>query len=333
MSFDNLGDNKAKKLNLVILILITAVILIFVAFVPLFGIIGLALIPVPVTLLVLSGRVRDGVICAVISCIVLFLLDYVLAPVAMILIIMVSFIYRRFIGRDKSKLFIVTSVFSLFCGAALLYVGLASAVSRINFIAEVFKNYNVYVDQMADDQLVQNYASLLSIDHSQLDSVIRQTQDILRFFPYVVPGVLISLFIMVSVINYISSSKILKKYHVDIKPFLSFKEWDLPWYYCWGAITGLALMLIPSMESNIDMIIDIAGSNLLAVFGFLYLALGIAVLWGIFERFKVSIMLRVITLIIVGLFIGFTIFILPFLGLIDIWANFRKLKRERSVQS
>lgn len=331
MSFDNLNNTKAKKLNLVILTLITTISLVFIAYIPFFGIIGLALIPVPATLLVLRGRIRDGIICAVISCIILLLLDYILAPIAIILIVAVSFIYRRFIGKNKSKIFIVTSVFSVFCGAVLLYVVLASVVSRINFIGEILKNYNVYVDQIADDRLVLGYADLLSIEQSQLDSIIQQTQDILRFFPYVVPGFLIASFVMASVINYIASSKMLKKYNVDIEPFLSFKEWDLPWYYCWGAIIGLVLVLIPSTGSNIDLIIDIAGFNLIVVFGLLYLVLGISVLWGIFERFKVSIILRIIILIIVGLFIGFTIFILPFLGLIDIWVNFRKLKRERSV--
>jgi len=331
MSFDNLNNTKAKKLNLVILTLITTISLVFIVYMPFFGIIGLALIPVPATLLVLRGRIRDGIICAVISCIILLLLDYILAPIAIILIVAVSFIYRRFIGKNKSKIFIVTSVFSVFCGAVLLYVVLASVVSRINFIGEILKNYNVYVDQIADDRLVLGYADLLSIEQSQLDSIIQQTQDILRFFPYVVPGFLIVSFVMASVINYIASSKMLKKYNVDIEPFLSFKEWDLPWYYCWGAIIGLVLVLIPSTGSNIDLIIDIAGFNLLVVFGLLYLVLGISVLWGIFERFKVSIILRIIILVIVGLFIGFTIFILPFLGLIDIWVNFRKLKRERSV--
>jgi uncharacterized protein YybS (DUF2232 family) len=331
MSFDNLNNTKAKKLNLVILTLITTISLVFIVYMPFFGIIGLALIPIPATLLVLRGRIRDGIICAVISCIILLLLDYILAPIAIILIVAVSFIYRRFIGKNKSKIFIVTSVFSVFCGAVLLYVVLASVVSRINFIGEILKNYNVYVDQIADDRLVLGYADLLSIEQSQLDSIIQQTQDILRFFPYVVPGFLIVSFVMASVINYIASSKMLKKYNVDIEPFLSFKEWDLPWYYCWGAIIGLVLVLIPSTGSNIDLIIDIAGFNLLVVFGLLYLVLGISVLWGIFERFKVSIILRIIILVIVGLFIGFTIFILPFLGLIDIWVNFRKLKRERSV--
>jgi uncharacterized protein YybS (DUF2232 family) len=331
MSFDNLNNTKAKKLNLVILTLITTISLVFIVYMPFFGIIGLALIPIPTTLLVLRGRIRDGIICAVISCIILLLLDYILAPIAIILIVAVSFIYRRFIGKNKSKIFIVTSVFSVFCGAVLLYVVLASVVSRINFIGEILKNYNVYVDQIADDRLVLGYADLLSIEQSQLDSIIQQTQDILRFFPYVVPGFLIVSFVMASVINYIASSKMLKKYNVDIEPFLSFKEWDLPWYYCWGAIIGLVLVLIPSTGSNIDLIIDIAGFNLLVVFGLLYLVLGISVLWGIFERFKVSIILRIIILVIVGLFIGFTIFILPFLGLIDIWVNFRKLKRERSV--
>lgn len=333
MSFDNLNNTKVKKLNLVLLTLITVLLMVFIIFFPFLGIIGLALIPVPATLLVLRGRIRDGIICAVIACLILLLLDYILASVAIIVIVAVSFIYKSSIGKNKSRLFIVTGISSIFCAAALLYVVLVSVINRINFVGDILNGYNVYIDQISGDQLILDYAGLLSISQSQLDSIIQQTQDILRFFPYIVPGVLISLFVITGVINYIASFKMLKKYDVDIEPFLSFKNWDLPWYYCWGVILGLILVLIPSMGNNFDMLIDIAGFNLLTVFGLLYLILGISVLWGIFERFKVSIILRIVILIIFGLFFMFAIFILPFLGLIDIWINFRRLKRGQLIQS
>ncbi|PIU28346.1 MAG: hypothetical protein COT09_05215, partial [Candidatus Hydromicrobium americanum] len=94
MSFDNLKNIKIERLNLALLTLFTFLSLVFTIFVPFIGIVGLALLPVPATLLILCGRIRDGTICAVIACIVLIILDYIIAPVAVILIIAVSFIYR-----------------------------------------------------------------------------------------------------------------------------------------------------------------------------------------------------------------------------------------------
>lgn len=327
MSFDNLKNIKIERLNLALLTLFTFLSLVFAAFIPFFGIIGVAVLPVPATLLVLCGRIRDGTICAVIACIVLILLDYILAPVAAVLIIAVSFIYRNSISKDKSKLFTVSGIFLVFCGAALLYIILVSAIGRINFVSELFSSYNSYIDGMSANQFISGYASLLSVDQSQFDLILKQTQNILRFIPYIAPGILIVSFVIVSVINYVATSAVLRRYNINIKPFLSFNELDLPWYYCWGAILGLVLVLVPPTGQNFDKLVDIIGFNLIIIFGLLYLVLGISVLWGILERFKVPFIWRVSIFIILGLFFGFAILILPFLGLIDIWVNFRRLKR------
>lgn len=327
MSFDNLKNIKIERLNLALLTLFTFLSLVFAAFIPFFGIIGVAVLPVPATLLVLCGRIRDGTICAVIACIVLILLDYILAPVAAVLIIAVSFIYRNSISKDKSKLFTVSGIFLVFCGAALLYIILVSAIGRINFVSELFSSYNSYIDGMSANQFISGYASLLSVDQSQFDLILKQTQNILRFIPYIAPGILIVSFVIVSVINYVATSAVLRRYNINIKPFLSFNELDLPWYYCWGAILGLVLVLVPPTGQNFDKLVDIIGFNLIIIFGLLYLVLGISVLWGILERFKVPFIWRVSIFIIQGLFFGFAILILPFLGLIDIWVNFRRLKR------
>ncbi|MFZ3386944.1 MAG: DUF2232 domain-containing protein [Candidatus Hydromicrobium sp.] len=327
MSFDNLKNIKIERLNLALLTLFTFLSLVFTIFVPFLGIVGLAVLPVPATLLILCGRIRDGTICAVIACIVIILLDYIIAPVAVILIIAVSFIYRNSISKDKSKLFTVSGIFLVFCGAALLYIILVSAIGRINFVSELFSSYNSYIDGMSGNQFISGYASLLSVDQSQFDLILKQTQNSLRFIPYIAPGILIVSFVTVSVINYAATSAVLRRYNINIKPFLSFNELDLPWYYCWGAILGLVLVLVPSTGQNFDKLVDIIGFNLIIIFGLLYLVLGISVLWGILGRFKVPFIWRISIFIILGLFFGFAILILPFLGLIDIWVNFRRLKR------
>jgi hypothetical protein len=56
------------------------------------------------------------------------------------------------------------------------------------------------------------------------------------------------------------------------------------------------------------------------------LVLGTAVLWGLFDKFKVRISVRVIIIVVMFLLFGFGA-VLPVVGLIDIWANFRKLVR------
>jgi uncharacterized protein YybS (DUF2232 family) len=327
MSFDNLKNIKIERLNLAVLTVLTFLSLIFAAYIPFFGIMGVVLVPVPATLLILCGRVRDGIICAVIACLILIYLDYMLAPVAVILIIAVSLIYRNSINKDKSKLFTIGSIFLAFCGAVLLYIVLMSAVNRTNFINELFKNYNTYIDQIPSDQFFSGYAGLLAVDRSQFDAIFKQVQNILKFIPYIVPGILVVSFSFISVVNYIVTCAVLKKYDVHIEPFLSFKEWELPWYYCWGAILGLVLVLIPSGSQSLSKIIDIIGFNLVIIFGLLYLVLGASVLWGILERFKVTFIWRIGIFIIMALFFGLAILILPFMGLIDIWVNFRRLKR------
>jgi len=93
-------------------------------------------------------------------------------------------------------------------------------------------------------------------------------------------------------------------------------------------------VLIPDIGSSIDggsgaidIAIDILGYNLIIIFGMLYTVLGISVLWGIFVRFKTRFIIKVMIGIFLLFFFGFALIIFPVLGLIDIWANFRKLKR------
>ncbi len=331
MSFDNLKNPKIERLNLALLTLFTFLSLIFAVFIPILGVAGIILLPIPVTILFLGGRIKDGIICVTIACIILVFLDYVMAPVAAILIVAISFIYKSSVGRGKSKLSTIGYILLTFWGALFLYFLLTSAVNRVNYINVVIENYNTYIDHAFSDQSISEYASLLSIDSSQFGTIMAQVRDIVKFIIYIIPGILISLITFISVMNYKATSAVLLKYDIDVKPFTSFRYWDIPWYYCWGVILGLVLVLIPYGSQNLNKIMDIAGFNLLAVFGSLYLILGISVIWGLLEKYKVTLIWRtgIFILLGFGLFLGFTLLILPFMGLIDIWINFRRLERKQ----
>ena len=335
MSFDNLSRIKTKKLNLGLLILFTFLALVFSFFVPGLGLLGVALLPIPTVLLVIMGRIRDGIICATVACLVILALNYILAPVAIILIISVAFIYRWAVENKKTYWQVIGAVFFAFFAAIILYIILFSVFYRVNFFSETLAGYNEYIDGLMDDSFIDAYSSLMMFDRSQMSEIIAQTQSMLRYFPRVLPGILVVSFGIISGLNYAFSVWIFKRYQIELKPMIPFIKWDLPWYYVWGVIIGLILVLVPEMGSvagggtlTVNTALDIVGYNLIIIFGPLYLVLGISVLFGIFTRFKVGIVWRILIFASLWFFFIFALIVFPLMGLIDIWANFRRLKRK-----
>jgi uncharacterized protein YybS (DUF2232 family) len=335
MSFDNLSRIKTKKLNLGLLILFTFLALVLSFFVPGIGLLGVALLPIPTVLLVMMGRARDGIICAAVSCLVILALDYILAAVTIMLIISVAFIYRWAVENRKTYWQVIGAVFSTFFAAIILYIILYSAFYRVNFFSVALAGYNEYLDSLMDDSFVEAYSSLMMFDRSQMNEIISQTQGILRFIPRILPGILVVSFGTISGLNYVFSARIFKRYQIELKALTPFIKWDLPWYYVWGVIIGIVLVLVPEMGSAVDggiltvnAVIDIIGYDLIIIFGFLYLVLGISVLFGVFTRFKLGIVWRILIFASLWFFFGFALIVFPLLGLIDIWANLRKLKRK-----
>jgi uncharacterized protein YybS (DUF2232 family) len=327
MSFDNLNRNKIKRLNLALLILFTFLSLFSAFFVPFFGIAGMIFMTVPATLLVISGRIKDGIICVIIAGAFLIFFDYTITVIAVVLILLISFIYKTSIKKNKKKFFTISCIFMVFMGALALYFIINSAVYRINYVSKAINNYNNYVDGVFNQEYISAYAGLLSVEISQFEAVFEQVRNILKYVINIIPGVLISLIGFISFMNYVVTDAMLEKYNISIKSFPPFARWDLPWYWCWGIILALVLLVIPFGNQSLNKIFDIAGFNLLAVFGTLYIVLGVSVIWGLLEKFKISFFWRIIIFIFLGIFFSISIFVIIFMGLIDVWANFRRLER------
>jgi len=334
MSFDNLNRVKTEKFNLALFILFTFLALICTMLIPGFGLIAAALLPIPATLLIITGRVRDGIICAVAACLILFLLNYMLALIAIVFIVSVAFSQKYAAEEKWSAGKTITVVFLILLGGTCLYVLLYLIFYGPAFFKDIAEGYNAYVEGIRDDPFISEYARLARIDSSQMDMAISQTQAMLRFTPGILPGVLIVSFSIISLVNYLFSFRIFKKYRIEIEPFVPFIKWDISWYFVWGIIIGLVLVLIPDIGNSIggssgaiDRAADILGYNLIIIFGMLYMVLGVSVLRGLFVRFKTGLAIKVMIGIFLLFFFGFALIIFPVLGLIDIWANFRKLKR------
>lgn len=335
MPFDNLSGIKTKKFNIWLFILLTFLALMVTLFIPGLGILAAVMLPVPASIMVIMGRIRDGIICAAVPSLILFLFGYILPPVMIAFIVAVAFSYRYAVEKRWIAWRTIGAVFASFVGAVIIYLILYMLFYGFGSLSEISGTYNEYIDSMGDDPLFSSYSALTTMDRPELETVLIQTQSLLKFLPRLLPGILAVSFAIISLVNYMVSCNIFKRNQIEIKPFRPFITWDLPWYYVWGVILGLILVLIPEMGGTIDgspalmdRAFDVIGFNLVIIFGSLYAVLGISVLWGIFARFKLGLLIRIIIIAALWFFFGLALFVFPLLGLIDIWANFRKLKRE-----
>jgi uncharacterized protein YybS (DUF2232 family) len=326
--FENLNNENEdiKKANLLLMIFFTLTALAAMIFVPFAGFAGLAFIPVPATLLFLSNRYRDAIICAITGLLILFVFNYVLAIMLLVMICAVAINYKYIINRNKKLSYSLPTIFALFVIALLLFLIIDSVILKLNVVKEMLTTYNRYVDNLNQDPLLKDYQSLFFSDSAQLNEVMSQTQGFLKYVPALVPGFAVVFFGLSAVLNYCFSFVFLKKHNIKLESMPPFKDWDLSWNYCWGFIAGIIFLIIPKFNPVYDGIIDAIGYNLIIVFGLLYMILGTAVLWGLLDRFNVRVSVRVIIIVATFLLFGFGV-VLPLVGLIDIWVNFRKLGR------
>ena len=330
MSFDNFNKNhEGKKANVFLLIFLTilAYAILFIGILmPFIAVVGLAMVAVPTTLLILTGRKRDGIICAAVGSLFLFFINYLFAIFLIAYIVAVSFLHLLHHKEERAPSKTILYSVLILIGVLLAYAIAVSLVNQENIYTGFLEGYRQSIDNIANEPLVARYAEIAAISQPQMESMIEQSKQLLLFIPYLLPSLIIVFLFLASLLNYYFSTVFLKRYGVFIKKIEDFSQWDFPWYYCWGVIAGLVFVLIPEFNANFDRILDITGFNLLVLFVFLYTVLGFSVLIGIFKKYKLSVIFRFIIFFIL-LFLG-AIFLVPLLGLADIWINIRRLKRK-----
>lgn len=116
---------------------------------------------------------------------------------------------------------------------------------------------------------------------------------------------------------------------LKFEPFPKFKDWSFDWNLVWLYIFGLAMyFLIGSIKSIPGAkMIQILGANCFIISNILYLIIGFSLLFFMYDKYKIDPSTRLILSLIALVFSQFTIW----LGLIDVWAEFRLKKTTLDV--
>jgi len=153
-----------------------------------------------------------------------------------------------------------------------------------------------------------------------LESVRRAVELLKVYIPKILPALMISAILSTTWLNLSLGNWLLRKKDKELTPWPDYKEWKLPEPLVWLVVfAGVTILLLPSPLSTI-------GLNGLIVCMTLYFFQGLAIAANLLNRWSVPRLLRL--LIYALIFIQtYGIILLSFLGLADVWADFRKLKQ------
>ena len=145
------------------------------------------------------------------------------------------------------------------------------------------------------------------------------TNDIREAIPKILPGLLASIVVVTVWINLAISNSLAQRLHNVPPPWGNYSTWKLPDQLVWVAIIAGAVMLLGSG------LLQYAGIWVLMIAGLLYFFQGLAVCIALLERWKVPPYVRIILYFILVIQ-SYGLLLLAFLGVADVWFNFRRPK-------
>jgi uncharacterized protein YybS (DUF2232 family) len=159
-----------------------------------------------------------------------------------------------------------------------------------------------------------------------LESVRRAVELLRIYIPKILPAILLSALLTTVWLNLSLGNLLLKKKDTKLTPWPEYQEWKLPDPFVWLVVlSGVMFLLLPAPLSML-------GLNGLIVCSTVYFFQGLAIAASLLNRWSVPRLIRVPIYALI--FIQtYGIILLSFLGMIDVWADFRKLNQAVDKQN
>lgn len=194
----------------------------------------------------------------------------------------------------------------------------------IKLFKEEFQKQLVIVEeQMKAQHKEVEYSENLQILKENFDEAIEKSFILL-------PSTVMFLWHLVSLgVLYALASWVGPKLGYKIEPFPAFKDWVFDWNLVWLYIFGWATYFLIGSIKDIPgvKIIQALGANCFIISSILYLIIGFSLLFFMYDKYKIGTVTRVGLSLIALIFSQFMVW----LGLIDVWAEFRLRKTTPKV--
>lgn len=298
---------------------LTILLAVFALLLPFFWFISLAVVPLPVVVITLKRGIKYGLLASVASGILVTLLIGPAEGIPIFLIITLLGVAQGVAIKNDLNPSKVLIIGTIAVALALVLMGfLLYWLQGINIIAEQAK--------MADKVIeVQKTLYIQSgISKAEAQRQLKPMKEVFAFASWLLPGGIMVFSLWVSALAEILSSTILRRLRLKFLEFPPFKIWQLPWWFAWGFIFGLAGALFYQQLRGLSQVILIISMNLLFIFTVLFLIQGLSITAFFLDKYRATIGVKILVFTL-AVFLQLILQGLTWLGLLDTWFNFRKL--------
>jgi len=155
-----------------------------------------------------------------------------------------------------------------------------------------------------------------------LEQIQQAFTEMLNIFKLLLPGIIITASLLVAFINYVVAEKILQRLRLLEGGLPPFRYWQLPWYFVWGVIAGLAFWQLGDYY-HLDTI-SRAGVNLLYIYVPLLAGNGLAAITFLFYKLKLSPFLKAAIAIASLINVPLAFIFIVMMGLFDPFLSYRR---------
>ena len=198
----------------------------------------------------------------------------------------------------------------------------AAGVVLSYYLAHMGKNPVTLLEGHLRDSLAEAARLYSSLGLKDMASLVTSVTDtFVHYLVRLVPGITVATSLIQAACCFtLARAAILRKTGaVSISPQPSLAAWHAPDAWVWGLIAALALIMVPNEVARWT------GLNCAIVFSVVYLVQGIAIVEHVLRKARIKAVARSLIHALI-LALPTIVFVIA-LGVVDIWADFRKVRR------
>ena len=286
---------------------------------PVFSFLTVPLCVVPIVIISVRYGFKYGFLTAVTAGLLVAILVEPLSAISLFLVVL-------FLGLSQG-----VSIRRNFSIPGVILAGLAGAmvaIVLIAFLVYFLNGVNLFSEQVRlfeESIAIQEQLSLsYGLSAEEIATQQRFLNQIVESFSRVLPASIVVLSGWISAVCCFISSRVLKRLRLKLPKNVSFKMLQMPWFFSWGYLLGLAALLFYNWFGVYSETASMVGMNLLIIFGIIFFIQGLAIIFYFFEKYKLSFPAKALFFLL-ALFIQVMFQGLTWLGLFDTWFNYRKV--------
>lgn len=296
---------------------ITAILFIISIYIPLLGTLVSFLCPLPIIILYLRHSLKFTIISVFVSGVLVSIIAGPLQGLMVLLgfgILGVTLGYAIKKELSSNEIILLGSIASLSSKIIIILIGIWFLdINPLIFDVD-------QIDRIITQSL--NFYQSIGLTGEQLDFLKESLSQTLNIFRIVFPAMLILASIFDVFINYIVARVVLKRFGYNLPGFSSFSNWRAPKSFFWSYFLGIILIFL-GVKYNIALLNKI-GLNVQIFFTLTFFVCGLSLVGFLLERYKIKSFVKWIIYIMICIQPIFSQ-IATWIGMLDVWIDFRKL--------